>query len=420
MSVLGKLQPTALWHHFEAICQIPHPSGKEEEIRDHLIGFASKHFLEFNVDNIGNLIIRKPATIGYEDKSGIILQSHLDMVPQKNTSTVHDFTKDPIRPKIVDGWVMATGTTLGADNGIGVAATMALLASKDIPHGPLEALFTIDEETGMTGAENLQPGVLKGNTLLNLDTEVEGEVYVGCAGGVDIVATGSYKQNTAETDVFWQKISVTGLLGGHSGCDIHLQRGNANLLMVRLLKRLVSIGIQVSSIKGGSLRNAISREAFATVCVPVTALQEFTSILNQVEKEAAKELAETDSGVTISSEHAQACDQVVMTKDLLRWLDAFHSCPHGVSRMSEGLEGVVETSNNLAIINVQSGKVTVECFARSLSDPAWAEIAERVASVFRLAGAHVVLEGPFPGWKPNMSSAALEKVSATYEEIFWS
>ena len=417
MSDLHNLKPAALWKHFQDICNIPHPSGEEEALRQHVLAFASDNGLEAETDEAGNVVIRKPATPGFENRVGVVLQGHLDMVPQKNADTDHDFSKDPIQAYIDDGWVKARGTTLGADNGIGMAAAMAVLESKGLQHGPVEALFTIDEERSMVGAEELNPGWLKGNILLNLDTEEEGELYVGCAGGVDALGEASYIEETV-AGMNWLRLEVKGLKGGHSGCDIHLQRGNANKIMVNLLKALQVAGVRVASVEGGSLSNAIPREAFATVAVPADKAENVASIVDQQLTVARNILAATDAGVTITATDVEAGEKVMTLAEQQKWLDLFHAMPNGVDRMSESVEGVVETSNNFAIMTVGEGKVHVHCFARSLVDSATSEMGERLAGVMRLAGMDARLEGQFPGWQPNMDSAILASMKETYKALY--
>ncbi len=418
MSDILQLQPTVVWNYFNDICQIPHPSGEEAALRDYVLAFAAQHGLEAETDNIGNVVIRKPATAGMEDRAGVILQGHLDMVPQKNEGTDHDFSKDPIQTWIDGEWVKARGTTLGADNGMGVAASLAVLASTELKHGPLEALFTIDEERSMVGAVALQPNWLKGDILLNLDTEDEGELYVGCAGGVDVVAAGHYQQEAAAEGSQWFQLSVKGLKGGHSGCDIHLQRGNANKVLVNLLKALQCVGVRISRLRGGSLPNAIPREAFAIVAVPADKAEELARIADQQLAMARSLLAETDAGVILTVEATEAAAQVMTAIDQQRWLDAFHAVPNGVDRMSESVEGVVETSNNFAIVTLENGEVGVKCFARSLIDSCTAEMGDRIAGLLRLTGAEVTLKGQFPGWKPNRDSAILAALQGTYNDLF--
>ncbi len=419
MSKLQQLQPAVIWHYFDEICAIPHPSGQEEALRNYVLAFAEQHGLAAEVDGVGNVLIRKPATEGMEDRVGVILQSHLDMVPQKNEGTDHDFATDAIQPWIDGEWVKAQGTTLGADNGIGVAAMLAVLASTDIAHGPLEALFTIDEERSMVGASALQSEWLTGKILLNLDTEEEGELYVGCAGGIDVVAEGTYRQEAAPADSVFVTLGVKGLKGGHSGCDIHLQRGNANKIMINLLKALQpQIGARIVSVRGGSLPNAIPREAFAVVAVPAGMEQQVAAVVDQQLSQARTLLAESDSGVDITLTTDGAAGQVMAQQDQQLWLDALHALPNGVDRMSESVTGVVETSNNFAIMVIENGNTEVKCFARSLVDDSTVEMGERISGLLRLTGAKVSSEGLFPGWKPNMASPILAAMQETYQALF--
>ena len=418
MSELQQLQPVALWKHFDDICSIPHPSGHEAALRAHVLAFAKQHNLEAETDETGNVLIRKPATAGLENREGVILQSHLDMVPQKNEDTDHDFLTDPIQPWVDGGWVKARGTTLGADNGMGMAASMAVLEATDLQHGPIEALFTIDEERSMVGAEGLKENWLQGNILLNLDTEEEGELYVGCAGGVDVLADAGYEQEQAAEGMSWFRIAVKGLKGGHSGCDIHLQRGNANRILVQLLKALKPAGVKIAEINGGSLSNAIPREAFALVGVPAEQEAELARLVDLQQQLSRKELAETDAGVMVVAEAGEAAAQVMTQAAQQHWLDLFQVVPNGVERMSESVEGVVETSNNFAIMQVKEGKIFVHCFARSLADDSTSEMGERLSGLFRIAGADVRQEGQFPGWKPKMEAPILASMKQTYQDLF--
>ncbi|WP_281646330.1 aminoacyl-histidine dipeptidase [Parendozoicomonas sp. Alg238-R29] len=418
MSDLLNLKPAALWTHFQNICNIPHPSGEEDAVRQYVLGFAEKHGLKAETDEAGNVVIRKPATPGFENRVGVVLQGHLDMVPQKNADTEHDFSKDPIQAYVDGEWVKARGTTLGADNGIGMAAALAVLEDKELQHGPVEALFTIDEERSMVGAEELKSGWLQGKILLNLDTEEEGELYVGCAGGVDAIAEATYTEESAEAGVNWLSLEVKGLKGGHSGCDIHLQRGNANKIMVNLLKALQTAGVRVASINGGSLSNAIPREAFAVVAAPADKAEEVAAIVDEQLSISRNILAETDGGIIITANAADAGEKVMAQADQQKWLDLFHAMPNGVDRMSESVEGVVETSNNFAIMTVSEGKIGVHCFARSLVDSATSEIGERLIGLMRLAGMEARLEGQFPGWQPNMDSAILASMKETYNSLY--
>lgn len=418
MSELQQLKPAAIWRYFDDICAIPHPSGQEQALRNYVLAFARQHNLESEVDGVGNIVVRKAATVGMADRAGVVLQSHLDMVPQKNEGTDHDFAKDSIQPWIDGEWVKARGTTLGADNGVGMAAALAVLAATDLAHGPLEALFTVDEERSMTGAFALQPGWLNGDILLNLDTEEEGELYVGCAGGINVDADGHYVQEAAPANCRYFQLTVKGLKGGHSGCDIHLQRGNANKIMVNLLKALQGVGARIATVRGGSLANAIPREAFATIAVPKDQTDKVAQIVDQQLMNVRTLLAVTDGDVSITAQESSDSLPIMALKDQQLWLDICHAIPNGVDRMSESVEGVVETSNNFAIMIVENGEVAVRCFARSLIDSCTVEMGERIAGLLRLSGAEVVKDGLFPGWKPNSHSPMLAAMQDIYNDLF--
>ncbi len=421
MSNFGNIQPEALWNHFGDLCKIPRPSKHEGAACQHVKEFGEKLGLETIVDEVGNVIIRKPATPGMEGRRGVILQGHLDMVPQKNADTDHDFQKDPIKAYIDGEWMTAEGTTLGADNGIGVAAAMAILEAKDIEHGPIEALFTVDEESGMTGAEGLKPGLLHGDIMLNMDSEDEGKLCVGCAGGVDVVIKGTYQPEPVKAGYSSFDIALRGLKGGHSGQDINLQRGNANKLMVRLLKALTGIGAELGALKGGSLRNAIPREAFATVAIPADQLEQAAKIVDAHINIYRAELAEVEPDLSLTMAAAtEAVTDIIPAADFARWLDALHVSPNGVHRMSLSVEGVVETSNNLAVVNIGSGQISVDNMVRSLVDSAREEHAETIAGLYRLLGAEVTKKGAYPGWKPNMGSAILKTMIETHKDLFGS
>ncbi len=418
MSQLRELSPQPLWNHFQSLCDIPRPSKHEGKVAAYVKQFGEKLGLETLVDEVGNVIIRKPATAGMEGRRGVIFQSHLDMVPQKNADTNHDFTKDPIKAYVDGDWVTADGTTLGADNGIGVAAALAVLESTEIAHGPVEALFTIDEESGMTGAHGLKSGLLNGQILLNMDSEEEGELCVGCAGGVDVSVRATYSEEALPADHQGFRLSLKGLKGGHSGVDIKLQRGNANKLMVRLLKAMAAIDVRLHSFSGGSLRNAIPREAFAEVVVPADQSINAERMIAQHLELFRSELAEVEPNLNISVETESLSGKVMVLADQQTLLDTLHVSPNGVQRMSMSVEGVVETSNNLAIVSIKNGKFSVENMVRSLVDSAREDHAEAIAALYRLIGAEVIKDGAYPGWKPNMDSDILKVMSALHEEMF--
>lgn len=418
MSEIKNLEPKALWNYFDMICSIPHPSKKEEKIVEAVIEFAKTNNLEYVKDEVGNIIIRKPATKGYENRKGIILQAHLDMVPQKNSDTIHDFEKDPILPYIDGEWVRAKGTTLGADNGIGVAAALAVLADKDMVHGPVEALLTIDEETGMTGAFGLKPGYLKGDILMNLDSETEGELYVGCAGGIDATINFDFKKESVPVEMSGFALNITGLKGGHSGMDIILGRGNANKILFRIFKALEKLGMRISSINGGSLRNAIPREAFSTITIPTAEVAKAKEILENITKEVKNELNLVEPSLVIEM-NPTALPSEVMDKDTQgRLIRSVYACPNGVMRMSDSMEGLTETSTNMAIVKTEDSKVRISCLLRSSVDSAKMDLAEMMASVFELAGADCKFSGGYPGWKPNMESPILKTMQETYNNMF--
>lgn len=419
MSLLLDLKPAALWQHFQSLCDIPRPSRHETAVCQFIKQFADDLGLGAQVDGAGNLIIRKPATPGMEDREGIILQAHLDMVPQKNADTEHDFTTDKIRPMIDGEWVTAQGTTLGADNGIGVAAAMAVLETTNIPHGPLEVLLTIDEESGMTGAKGLKPGLLEGRILLNLDSEREGELCVGCAGGMDVVVQHSYQQEAIGENFSFFRIALTGLKGGHSGQDINRQLGNANKLMARLLKGLEKEGVRLASLKGGTLRNAIPREAFAELAIPVGAEDNVNRIIDEHQQQFQAELSEVEPDLSLILSPLEQPVQHMMPGALQQqWLNAIHAAPCGVARMSTGVKGVVETSNNLAVVRIAEGKIQVYNMVRSLVDSAREDHAEAIGGLYSLLGAQVTKQGAYPGWKPNMESTILNTMVASHQQVF--
>ena len=418
MSQLSELSPQPLWQHFQSLCDIPRPSKHEQLAADYVKQFGEKLGLETQVDEVGNVIIRKPATAGMENRRGVIFQSHLDMVPQKNADTNHDFTKDPIRAYVDGDWVTAEGTTLGADNGMGVAAAMAVLESTNIPHGPVEALFTIDEESGMTGAHGLKPGLLQGQILLNMDSEEEGELCVGCAGGVDVSVKADYAEEAVPAKHQGLRISLKGLKGGHSGVDIKLQRGNANKLMVRLLKAMSAIDVRINSFSGGTLRNAIPREAFADIAVADDQAVTAERMIAEHLELFRSELAEVEPDLTINVETVDVAGKVMALVDQQKLLDTLHVSPNGVQRMSLSVEGVVETSNNLAIVTIKDGSFSAENMVRSLVDSAREDHAEAIVSVYRLAGAEVIKDGAYPGWKPNTDSDILKVMSELHQEMF--
>ncbi len=414
-----KLEPTEVWKNFYSLTQIPRPSHHEERIQQFMFDFGKNLGLETIKDEVGNIIIRKPATAGMENRKGIVLQTHLDMVPQKNSDKDHDFAKDPIEAYVDGDWVTANGTTLGADNGMGVAATMAVLEATNLVHGPVEALFTCDEETGMTGAFGLKPGFFKGDILLNLDSEDEGELYVGCAGGTNANATFSYKEESVTQGVASFKLAITGLKGGHSGLEIILQRGNSNKLMNRFLQHaVVEHDLRLSAIEGGSLRNAIPRESFAVVTVPPSKADDLVKCVADFEKLYRSELSAVEPDLKFTITATATPPTVIDAASLDKVMRAINACPNGVMRMSDDMIGLVETSTNLASVKSGNGEILVQCLLRSSVDSSQEDLGGMIKDVFELAGANVVLDGTYPGWKPNMKSAILITMQEVYQKLY--
>lgn len=415
---INKLKPSELWGNFYKLTQIPRPSKNEELVIEFAKKFGENLGLQTTVDQIGNVIIKKPATKGMENRKGIILQAHLDMVPQKNSDKEHDFKKDAIQAYIDGDWVTANGTTLGADNGIGAAAAMAVLESKDLQHGPIEALLTIDEETGMTGAFGLKGGLLDGDILLNLDSEDEGELYIGCAGGVDTTAYFDYKLENVPANNTAYKVSVKGLKGGHSGIDIILKRGNANKILNSVLKQANDdFGIFISDINGGNLRNAIPREAVATIVIEESKLEALKEIAAKFEEKYKKQF-DDDLGLVIVIEQTEMPKQVIDADTTKKLFSAIEAAPNGVVKMNEQLEGVVETSSNMAMVKTQEGKLMVGFLHRSSSEDEKKEICKVVRNLFEKYGATVSHTGDYPGWQPNAKSAILETMKKIYKDKF--
>ncbi len=412
---MKNLQPQGLWSNFYDLTQIPRPSGQKEEISAFLANYGRSLGLETIVDAIGNVIIRKPASAGYENHPGVILQGHMDMVPQKNNDTVFDFSKDPIEAYIDGEWVTAKGTTLGADNGIGVAAAMAILADNNVVHPPLEVLITVDEETGLYGAFALEGGVLQGKTLLNLDSESEGELYIGCAGGVDTTATFDYNPVEVEEGDVAIKVSLTGCKGGHSGCDIHLQRANANKLLFRFLKEAVAnYEARLASVEGGSLRNAIPREASAIITIPAEGLDELMDLVAEWEDLFVAEYDGVEDNIRLSAEQVE-CPATELPEDVQDFLiHAITVCPHGVYRVIPEMPEIVETSNNLAMLKTEENRIVVHCLTRSSVESRKEELQEMIHSTFAMAGAEVEFSGSYPGWQPNFNSNIMEVMKTTY------
>lgn len=415
------LEPSAIWGYFYDITQIPRPSKKEEAILSYLLDFAKKHNLEAKQDKAGNILITKEATPGKENLPTIILQSHVDMVCEKNSDVEHDFENDPIETIIEGDWVKANGTTLGADNGIGVAAELAILAADDISHGKIEALFTVDEETGLTGANSLEKDFLTGNLLINLDTEEEGEIYIGCAGGKGTKAYFEYKEKDTPKKYFWFKIMVKGLRGGHSGSDIDKGFGNANKILSRFLHSITrkKYGMLLSEIGGGNLHNAIPREAFAVLGVKEKYKEDIRVKLNSFLADIQDELKHTEPNVDIQMESVQIPSSVLNKGTTERLILALIACPHGVIGMSEDIPGLVETSTNLASIKMLQGKrIEVGTSQRSSVESQKKYVINMVSSVFELAKAKIIHNEGYPGWQPNPDSELLKVAKNEYKTLY--
>jgi dipeptidase D len=412
------LEPKSLWENFYALNQIPRPSKKELNAALFVKEFGEKLGLETIQDHVGNVVVRKPATPGFENRKTMILQSHIDMVPQANSSIKFNFDTDPIDAYIDGEWVTARDTTLGADNGIGVAASLAVLQTSGIKHGPLEVLVTIDEETGMTGAHELKKGVLTGDILINLDTENENEISVGCAGGIDVNASWNFNEDKIVTGDKAFGISVTGLKGGHSGLDIHLGRGNACKLMARLLKKAISrYNVRLAMIKCGNVRNAIPREGFAVVTIPEEMITPFLDFVKELQEICFNELGSVEPNLKIEAKEVAFPTKLIpeMVQDDV--VNAICAARNGIIRMSDSMPGVVETSTNLSIVQSSEGKIEIKCLTRSFINSARDGIASSLESCFNLAGAKVEITGAYPGWKPNPSSEILAVAKNSFNDI---
>ena len=410
------LQPELIWKYFYGITQVPRPSKKEEKIRAHVREFAKANKFEFVEDKVGNIVIKVPATKGYENKPVLVLQGHVDMVCEKNKETKHDFENDPIKVLREGDWITADGTTLGADNGIGVAAAMAIATDPEAIHGPLEILCTIDEETGMTGVKELKPGFITGRTLLNMDSEEDGAFYVGCCGGQDTVGVFEIQYSDLKEGYKPYELMITGLKGGHSGLDIILQRANAIKLMARLLHRLEEIKYKIADFNGGSLRNAIPREAEVTLLIDPAVEKKVSEIINQFISDSLLEYKTTDGGLKVIFEKKKENYTKAFRKKFTRKLiNTLLALPHGVMAMSPDIAELVETSTNLATVKIDGEKIKIGTSQRSSIDPAKMNIAYQVAAVLSLADGEVIIGDHYPGWQPNMDSELLKKCKALYK-----
>ena len=414
---ITQLEPQIIWKNFAALNAVPRPSKKEGKVIEFIKNFGENLGLETNVDEIGNVIIKKPATSGMEDRKSIVLQSHLDMVCQKNSDINFDFETQGIEMEADGDWVKAKGTTLGADNGLGVAAIMSILESNDIPHPALEALFTIDEETGMTGAMGLKPGQLHGQILLNLDTEEDDEIDIGCAGGIDVTATQNYELEESKGQII--KIEIKGLQGGHSGMDIHKGFGNANVILGRLLfTGLYNQNIQLISIDGGGLRNAIPREAFAVLSVRNSI--EFIENANVLRKAILEEFADVEKDLAINIETFSTPEKAISEENSARIILALKALHNGVYRMSPDVADLVEASNNVARVELKNGELKILNLSRSSVESTKFAVAEQLKAVCELAGMKVEFSGSYPGWKPKPGSEIVKLMERIYENNFGS
>ena len=416
---ISDLEPKEVWEQFNEILKVPRPSKKEKKIIKYLLDFANKHKLEAKKDDTGNVLIKKPASPGYENRRTVVLQSHVDMVCEKNSDVKHDFEKDPIKAYVDGEWLRAKGTTLGADDGIGIAAQLAVLASNSISHGPLECLFTVDEESGLTGAFGLKKDFFEGKILINLDSEDEGELFIGCAGGIDTIVEFKYKKEDLPSGYFAMEMQVANLKGGHSGDDINKGLANANKVLNRFLwKAAKEYGLRLSSIDGGNLRNAIAREAKAVVLVPNTKKEEVRAEFNMFFYEIQREYKSTEPNLRMKLGTVDMPGYVIDEKTQFNLLNALYACPHGVVEMSREIPGLVETSVNLASVKMNNEKIIVTTSQRSSVESAKRNITNMVESVFNLAKAKVKHGDGYPGWTPDTDSEILKIAKESYEDLF--
>lgn len=417
--VLGALKPELLWKHFEALTQIPRPSRKEEKVAKYVTDFAKANNLEFAKDSFGNVVIRKPAYPGKENLTPVVLQGHLDMVAEKNADVNHDFEKDPLKIYVEGDWVKAKGTTLGSDNGIGVAAALAVLESKDIEHGPIEALFTLDEETGLFGAQALKPGFVNADILMNLDSEEDGALYIGCAGGQNTYVKFKFNQNDVPANTVVLEIKVLGLKGGHSGLDIIQGKGNAIKIMVRLLHELsYKFGVRLVTINGGSKHNAIPRECFATIRAAKKSVNDVTSYIENYSSIVKTEISNVEPNLNISVAETKSKSKVMDKTSAKNLIDSLYSVSNGVIKMSADIEGLVETSTNLAVVSVKGKSVDVILSQRSSVESEKHDISNSITALFKLAKAEVKQSDGYPGWKPDINSPVLGVVKKVFENKY--
>lgn len=414
------LKPALIWQCFDEITKVPRPSCHEEKIREYLLEFARKHNIPAKTDAVGNVVMSKPATPGHENAPVVVVQAHMDMVAEKNGDVEHDFMKDPIRTYIDGDWVKAKGTTLGADNGIGMAAALAVMIDDTLEHGPVEALFTVNEEIGLEGAQNLGEDMVSGKILLNLDSEDDGEIFVGCAGGIDTTAVFTYSRSFSPENFCYYKVSVSGLLGGHSGGDIHLGRANANKLIARFIWECSKKwDIEVSSISGGNLRNAIPREAESVFGIHNEHCEDIAKFFEKYVADICNEYKGVEPLVDLKIESVERPEYCIDSATSLALVRAIYSAPHGVISMSRDIEGLVETSTNLAAVKMEGDdKIKVTTSQRSSVESRKNDIAGQVEAHFELAGAEVTHSDGYPGWAPNMESTIMKISADAYEELF--
>lgn len=413
---IRNLEPKKIWEHFADLNAVPRPSKKEEKVRLFIKKFGNSLHLETLEDEIGNVIIKKPATPGFENHKKVVLQSHLDMVCQKNNDFNIDFDTEGIKTKVDGDWVHAIGTTLGADNGVGVASIMAILSSDEVQHPYIEALFTIDEETGMTGAFGLKSGLLSGDILLNLDTEEDDEIDIGCAGGIDVTATGEYNETPIPTDFCTYKIVLKGLHGGHSGMEIHKGLGNSNKLLNRFLYNFLNLHIQLISFDGGGLRNAIPREAQAVFCVAGTQKNKLKEQFEKLKNEIITEFATIEENLKIELTEIEGEKTALNSEDSKKIISSLQAAHNGVYRMSPDIEDLVEASNNIARVKLKNGKIQILCLTRSSVESSKFWVADSLKAAFELGNMKVEFTGSYPGWKPNPDSEILKLAEDIYEK----
>ena len=416
---VSKLQPTSIWKNFVSLNSVPRPSKKEEKIVNFLIKFAENNNLRYSRDKIGNLIIFKDATSDMIDRKTIVLQSHVDMVHEKNQDVQFNFEESGIQMYVESDWVKAKGTTLGADNGLGVAAIMGILESSEISHPKIEALFTIDEETGMTGALNLSDSILNGKILLNLDTEEDDEICIGCAGGIDITVSNKFKLEKTRVDDSFLKIRIDGLTGGHSGAEIHKGLGNANKILFSALAEISSLcSLNICEISGGGLRNAIPRECSVIISINNNKIAEVKKLLSQINLLNLKDLKSTDPNFSLSSKIIDFYDGQLNSLDSSALINAINDCPNGVYKMSNSIDGLVETSNNLANIQLKNSELLLTCLTRSSIEISKMELSDKIYNIFTKIGYECSLSGGYPGWEPNVNSETLKNAISSYTRLF--